>query len=542
VESCDETKEEKSMLTRKRFLGYGFGAGAALLFPHRFSAFAATTPALDPSLLTKFSDALPLPTAAAPVGPSAYHITMSQFRQRLHSEMPPTTVWGYDQSYPGPTIEARSGEPISVTWSNELPTQHLLPIDRTLDGADTGPDVRAVTHLHGGHVPPAVDGGPLDWFVPGESRVFTYPNAQHAATLWYHDHALGITRLNVFAGLAGFYLLRDPVEDALPLPAGSYEVPLVIQDRAFFADGELRYPDEGVTHPVWVPEFFGDTILVNGKVWPYLEVEPRRYRFRILNGSNARFYELFLSNGEPIRQIGSDGGLLESAVALNRLLLAPGERADVIVDFTGQESQSILLRNTAKAPFPNGDAADPRTVGQIMQFRVTRPLAGVDTSDIPPTLRPIERLAPASAAAVRDIPMFEHLDADDEPITVQLEGLDFDDPATIFARRGTTEVWRLINTTGDAHPIHLHLVQFQVVSRQRFDTRRYSPTGPPTLIGQSKPPNANELGWKDTVRANPGEVTTIVARFDDFTGTYPFHCHILEHEDNDMMRPFEVVA
>lgn len=553
------------MPTRRQFLKIGSLTGAAALVSWKWSlprAFAATQP------LTKYLDPLPIPPVMQPVsgvagGAAHYEVAMSSFTQQLHTQLDPTPVWGYGDagltqgSYPSATIEARRDVPIQVKWINNLPQNHFLPVDKTLDNAKQDRDVRTAVHLHGGHVPPESDGGPLDTFLPGDSRTLAYPNSQRATTLWYHDHALAITRLNVYAGLAGFYLLRDDEEDGLNLPSGDFEIPLVIQDRMFNADGSLFYPSTGQdapppVPPVWVPEFFGDTILVNGKVWPYLEVEPRKYRFRFLNGSQARFYSLQLSGsvnrapGPVFYQIGNEGGLLPSPVLLNdrgnskssRLLMAPAERADVIIDFADFAGQTLILRNAAKAPFPEGDTPDPNTTGQVMQFRVGNTLSQPDTSSLPSSLPAIAPLPPASLT--RDLTLQEFLDEDENPIRLLLEGEPFSADTTTKPRLNTTEVWRLINTTGDTHPIHLHLVQFEVLDRQKFDVRRYLDTGQLSFHGVAKPADANEAGRKDTVRANPGEVTRIRANF-DILGKYVWHCHILEHEDNDMMRPFEVV-
>ncbi len=524
--------------------------------------------------LAKFVDELPTPSAIQPRGSvnaaPLYVVTMRQFRQRLHRDLPPTTVWGYDGLYPGPTFEARRGRPIAVKWRNSLPTKHLLPVDPTLHGDEPPtPEVRTVVHLHGHKVLPDSDGYPEAWFTPGfaetgsffTTRTYYYPNDQPAATLWYHDHALGITRLNIYAGLAGFYLLRDEVEDDLNLPSGPYEIPLMIQDRSFNADGSLFYPvqtpSDPEVPPVWVPEFFGDTVLVNGKVWPYLEVEPRKYRFRIVNGSNARFYHLTLTEsthdgtslgtlGPAFFQIGSDGGLLPAPVRLSDLTIGPAERFDVIVDFTGADGRFFLLNNDAKAPFPDGDDVVPT---DVMLFKVTRRLRGRDTSSLLRSLSPVSPLNPHAAVKTRDLILMEGASAQDNPI-VGLINAPWEDPVTENPTAGSIEVWRIINTTGDAHPIHVHLVQFQILDRQPFDTDRYPDrlvfTGP-----RVQPPRNERPALKDTVKAFPGEITRIVARFDLPTGTrvstgerfrYVFHCHILEHEDNDMMRPYDVVG
>ncbi len=509
----------------------------------------------NPATIPKYVDRVPVPAVLEPKfrqpDETFYEVTMRQVRQRLHKCFPETTVWGYEGSYPGPTIEARRGERVRVRWVNDLPSTHLLPVDKTLHGAEPpNPEVRTVVHLHDSVVPPDSDGHPEAWFNNGfsevgpkwEHEVYEYPNDQQATTLWYHDHALGITRLNVYAGLAAFYLLRDEVEDSLNIPKGKFEIPLVIQDRSFNADGSLFYPaqpDPPVpdVNPSVVPEFFGNTILVNGKVWPFLRVEPRKYRFRFLNGSQARFYNLKLETNQPFFQIGTDGGFLEKPVEVTEILLAPAERADVILDFTNHENECILLTNSANAPFPAGDTADPNTVGQIMQFRVTLPLSEPDTTVIPPFLTTIERL---NSEKSRDLTLVEDTDVPFGRLLLLLNGKMWDDPVSEKPVLNTTEIWRLINLTPDTHPIHLHLVQFQILDRQPFDVPLYESSGVLSFTDPASPPDPNESGWKDTVRANPGEVTRIIARFGPYAGDYVWHCHILEHEDHDMMRPFTV--
>lgn len=525
-------------------------------------AFLAIPPCdpSNPATLPKYVDRVPVPAVLQPKfrhpDETFYEVTMREVRQKLHKCIPETKVWGYEGSYPGPTIEVRRGERVSVRWVNDLPSTHLLPVDKTLHGAEEppNPEVRTVVHLHDSIAPADSDGHPEAWFTRGFAEVgpnfvheiYEYPNNQHATTLWYHDHALGITRLNVYAGLAAFYLLRDEVEDSLNIPNGNFEIPLVIQDRSFNSDGSLFYPrqpDPPVTgvDPSVVPEFFGNTILVNGKIWPFIEVEPRKYRFRFLNGSDARFYNLKLESGQSFFQIGTDGGFLERPVEVTELLLAPAERADVILDFTNHKNECILLTNNANVPFPNGDAPDPDTVGQIMQFRVTLPLSGPDTTIIPPFLTTIERLKEEDAVMTRDLTLVEDTDSFGR-LLLLLNGLMWDDPVTEKPLLNTIEVWRLINLTVDTHPIHLHLVQFQILDRQPFDVPLFESSGMLVFTDPAIPPDPNENGWKDTVRANPGEVTRIIARFGPFTGDYVWHCHILEHEDHDMMRPYTVEA
>lgn len=518
-------------------------------------------------VLTKFVDALPLPSVIQPVGRRNgipyYEVTMKQVKQQLHRDLLPTTVWGYNGFYPGPTFETRRDHPIFVKWINELPFEHLLPVDRTLEGAEPKqPSVRTVVHLHGGRVRPENDGFPEAWFTRNfEKRgpkflheVYYYPNCQCPAPLWYHDHALGITRLNVYAGLAGLYFIRDSQEESLNLPSGKFEIPLVIQDRSFYPNGELFYPSQPdpvppstpevpfFPNPSIVPEFFGDTILVNGKVWPFLEVEPRKYRFRIYNGSNARFYKIRLSSGQSFFQIGSEGGLFDHPVVMEEILLAPAERADVIVDFSQHKGERIIMTNSANSPFPGGPPPTPDTA-QIMEFRVKKHLSHQDKSVIPTTLSCLERLNPDEAAVTRTNTLDESVDEFGR-LLLLLNNKGFRDlPITETPKNGTIEIWNLFNRTLDTHPIHLHLVQFQILDRAPFTGNPLDPDNPnnPLIIDPAIPPDENEKGWKDTVRANPGEVTRIIARFGPFTGIYPWHCHILEHEDHDMMRPFEVL-
>jgi spore coat protein A, manganese oxidase len=510
-------------------------------------------------LLIPFVDRLPIPGVLKPISRNRvstnYAVRMTEFRHKLHRDLPRTRLWGYEGKYPGPTIEAQKNKLIKILWLNRLPRRHLLPVDKTIHGADKGaPQVRTVVHVHDGVSPPDSDGHPEAWFTRGfrqtgrffKRKVYRYPNRQRATTLWYHDHALGITRLNVYAGLAGFYLLRDKKEQSLNLPRGKYEIPMVIQDRTFNKDGSLFYPKKptpaprNIPFPSIVPEFFGDTILVNGKVWPFLEVEPRKYRFRLLNGSNARFYTLSLSSSQPFVQIGTDGGLLRKPVTVKQLILGPAERADVIVDFSKHKGKTITLKNSAPTPFPSGAPVNPRTTGLVMQFRVTVPLKGKDTSSIPPRLSCIPRLSPKMARKFRNLPLVETTDKF-KRLQLLLDNKRWDEPVTEKPRLNSVEVWKLINTTKDTHPIHLHLVTFQILNRQRFDVQRFNKTGKLIFTGPPVPPAPNERGLKDTVRANPGEVTRIISRFGPFSGDYVWHCHILEHEDNEMMRPMRIL-
>jgi FtsP/CotA-like multicopper oxidase with cupredoxin domain len=573
----------------------------------------------------------------------------------------PTTVWSYGSvnhpgsfNYPAFTIEATWRKPVRVKWINQLVDAnrnylpHLLPVDQTLhwanppggrqgrdtDGTDptryTGP-VPIVTHLHGGHSSEESDGYPEAWYLPAArnlppgfaragsfyqrfrveaqrrlrqawtpgSAVFQYDNDQRAATMWFHDHTLGMTRLNVYAGPAGFYLLRagpaDAVVGSLPGPAPAlgdpsgtryFEIPIAIQDRSFKEDGSLYYPDtraffEGLEPsqlqipfipdqacggpsdipPIFNPEFFGDTIAVNGKTWPYLEVEQRRYRFRFLNGCNSRFLLLEISNGLPFWQIGTEGGFLPAPIELNRLLLAPAERADVIVDFTNAAvGTEIVLQNLGPdEPFGSGeppgdfDAADPDTTGQVMQFRVV-PATGPDMSTPPnelslPGIDPLPAVTTTRQVSLNEVDSETVLVSESdgnvvldcaggepfgprEALLGTLAGgagvpRDWDDPITENPAVGATEVWELHNFTADAHPIHIHEILFEVVDRQPFG-------------GPVRRPEPWEVGArKDTVIAYPGEITRVKANFDR-AGLFVWHCHIVEHEDHEMMRRYRI--
>ncbi len=492
-----------------------------------------------PLVLTPYVDPLPRPGVAQPTegsagGAATYSIAIRQITQQLHRDLPESTVWVYDDgtggSFPGPTIEARTNEPVTVEWTNDLRdtsgalrTTHILPVDECPHGAGRG-ETRVVTHLHGGHVAAEFDGHPDATIDPGESVTYEYPNWQDASTIWYHDHALGITRLNVYAGLAGLYVIRDDVEDALDLPSGDYEVPLVIQDRSFAADGSLRYPAQ------WQEHFFGDMILVNGKVWPFLEVDQGKYRFRIVNGANSRTYRLTLSGGLDFTVIGTDGGLLEEPITVSELTLGGAERADVLVDFSGLAAGTeVLLTNSAPAPFPGTEGVG--VVPEVMQFRVTAD-AGHDGA-IPTTLRATEALDEADAVIERDFEL--RRDGGDEcgQRAWLINGLGWDD-ITEYPELGTTEIWRFINRSGVSHPMHMHLVFFQVLDRQAFE----QVGGEVMPIGEPEPPQPWEAGWKDTVTVGPNEIVRVIARFEDYVGPFPYHCHILEHEDHEMMRQF----
>ncbi len=545
-----------------------------------------------------------------------YAVDISEFDQQiLPKGYPKTRVFGYGgfvqdpltrtcfyhRCTPGPTFEALRGTRIKVAWINRLIHQHIFAIDPTLHWANPNnmpmnppkpwPEfppgffeaqwpVTTVAHVHGGENPADSDGYPESWQTfnglkgPVESAdIFTYPNCQEPATLWYHDHALGVTRLNIYAGLSGFYLLREPCyERNLGLPSGKYDIPLAIQDRSFYEDGSLAFVNVGDNpdiHPYWQPEFFGNTIMVNGKLWPKLCVERRKYRFRILNNSNARFYHLFTNEGIPMFQIGTDGGYLEEPVELNALLIAPSERADVIIDFSScKPGTKIILRNDAIGPYPSGSPVDPETTGQIMLFEVIHSCC--DFSPLPRKLNYIPKL-------VNDSPdkyfVLNEIEGPNGPVVVLLNNQHWEAPISEISTVGATEDWIFVNTTMDTHPIHIHLIEFQPISRQPFDAEAYAAacpdlnafqcaTSPDDFVtGPEMPPDPNERGWKDTIRCNPGELTKVRIRFAPQSlplecggkgvNSFPFdptkepgyvwHCHMLAHEDNDMMRPYKLV-
>lgn len=600
------------MLTRRNFLGMTTALGAGLVLPMSFmskKAFAQSAPLLDPLSQPKFVNPLPNPLAPnyifkssgtdAASGLPLFDIRAQQITHDAGlvdstGRRLTTTMWGYGTPsqpavYPGYSFNLRKGNSVKARYSNKLdgisyPTD--VPVDQTLDWADplnagnpenvpyTGP-VPLVAHQHGGDTEFLSDGLPDAWATPGNAQrgrlfnpIYTYDNRQEATQLWYHDHTVGVTRLNVYMGLAGNYFIRDANEEALQLPKFPYEVPLLIQDRTFLANGELFYASQDPDNPLapiptHLPENFGDTILVNGVAWPVLEVEPRRYRFRVLNGSDSRVYDMRLSNGAPFLQIGSDLGMLNHPVPLVMLSVAPGERADIIIDFGRMNGQTIILSNSANAPYPSGDPVDPNTTGQLMAFRVSLPKSGVADRPIPGDLRPLLGPVPVLAhpARTRKILLFEGTDTRDRLQTMSgivdssrptLNGtLVFHDPITENPAVGDTEIWEFYNTTGDAHPIHMHLVDFRVINRQKFNGTIVPKTNSDgsqggvldeasiRLLGHGRLPQPEERGKKDTAKMFPGEVTRVIAKFTR-PGEYLFHCHILSHEDHEMMRPYYV--
>ena len=540
--------------------------------------------------LAKFVADLTVPGVKQPSGTKSghphYEVMMTEATHSFHPDLGETTIWGYDGKFPGPTFEVQRGQSISVHWANDdLPSEHIFPVDTSLPAQQGNPEVRSVVHVHGSNVDSVDDGYPEAWYTPdGETtgpyydrETYTYANRQPPTTLWYHDHVLGENRLNVYAGLAGLYRIRGDVGGVDRLPSGDYEVPLVLQDRKFEDDGAPYYPGPklGGISPSVVEMFFGDVATVNGTAWPRLEVEPRKYRFTILNASNARFYDLALvgydaeagqrtgENGPAFVQVASDGGYLNAPVTLTeRLLLGPAQRGQFVVDFSGYAGESLLLHNDAKAPFVGGDPAaeDQQPLPEIVRVDVKGGSAS-DDSAVPDSFGPLSRLGEASsttgskpvppldpAEAVRERTLTLEETTDDHGRTMLLlDGLRFAHDATERPTVGTTEVWHLANVSDDFHPIHLHLVQFQVLGRQGFDLDLFERSGALSPTTKQRGPREAESGWHDTVTAPSGDVTSVVAHFGevdglfrDITGRYVWHCHMLEHANHEMIRPFEV--
>ncbi len=575
-------------------LGSGFMGTSAMAY--------GQSPSMD-----HWVDPLPVPPVATKTFKAGisgwadyYEITMSASQHRFNASLGLATVWTYGQPGQtpvllGPTIVATKGRPVVVKWINNLPTaMEDFPLEDAIDDTLPGPMAptgAAIPHLHGGHTAAKFDGTPNQWWTADGMKgmdfvtdTFTYLNDQPASLLWYHDHTMGSTRFKPYLGLAAGYLIFDNNDNgttifgqSVPSGYGKYHLPIVLQDKQFNDDGTLFYPTTGISaaHPIWVPEFFGDTPVINGKAYPYLDAQPRRYRLRLLNGTQASFYNLhFKLSGSDLTfyVIGSEGGLLPAPVAKTSLLIAPGERFDVIVDFTGISlGSTVMMTNDANAPYPDGD---PVAVPELMKININTavPANDPDNTVLPANLnlQAIPRLTPTPGLAPRDVVLKENTDEFDNPEEVLINAYHFMDPTTDFIKAGTTETWRLINLTVDAHPMHLHLVSFQVLNRQQFDVAAYmadwfsyldserSPVLKPDpdnyLIGAPLPPEPEEQGFKDTVKAYPGYVTRIRAKFalpataiDSYNpmtrnfGKWVYHCHILEHEENDMMRPFEVV-
>jgi spore coat protein A, manganese oxidase len=502
------------------------------------SSKPARAKTLDALQLASFVDPLPLPVVQVPQGRRSsaihgavdapyYSIPIREIESSFHRDLPPARLFSYGATSAPILFDVRSDQGLLIDWINDLPPDHFLPLDPPMKGMKSAPPTRVVSHMHGARVPSISDGYPEDWFGPGKHKLCYYPNRQEASPLWCHDHAMGVNRFNVFAGLMGWYLIRDETELNLGLPSGKYELPVHIYDRSFDPHGQLYYPnppDEGT----WSQEFLGDAMVVNGKIRPYHEVEARRYRLRIANTANSRFFSLSLSNGQSFHVIGSDQGLLAAPVEIRRLVIAPAERTDIIVDFGNSPGDNIILKS---------DSLD------LMQFRVgKKPVE--DPYQLPKTLRAVERLGEARAERTRVMTLNEFDNDSGMAMVMLLNRLHWDDPITERVKLNSVEIWSLANLTQDTHPIHLHMVRFQILDRRAFSVDDYLSTNelPLHYDDTARPPEAHEMGWKDVVQCPPGMVTRIIIPFYGYAGRYLWHCHLLEHEANDMMRPYEVFA
>lgn len=539
--------------TRRRWLQRaGFVSAAGLLRPRVWAQpfltqtvspdqpTHAAAKTLDASQLAPFVDPLPLPELQRPQGlrcsaalgaanvPS-YAVHVRALQAKLHRDLPPTRLWSYGATSAPVLFEVQSGQGILIDWINDLPPRHFLPLSPAKPGMQDAPPTRICTHVHGARVPAISDGYPEAWYGPCGHRLCYYPNQQDAAMLWIHDHAMGVSLFNVFAGLMGWYIIRDEVERSLALPSGKYELPLLLCDRSFTPEGQLYYPnppDEGS----WSQSFLGDAMLVNGKVRPYHPVEPRRYRLRILNTANSRFFALSFSNGQSFHLIGSDQGLLAAPVEATRLVLAPGERTDMIVDFRGQQGRQVHLQSDD---------------WQLLQFRIgDGPVE--DRSELPRSLRPVQRISEQQALRTRVLTLNEFDNDDGMAMVMLLNRQHWADPVTERVELNSVEIWNLINLTHDTHPIHLHLVRFQILDRRSFSVDQYLSSDPADAsalryTGPALAPAPGEMGWKDVVQCPPGMVTRIIVPFQGYAGRYVWHCHLLEHQANEMMRPYDIV-
>ncbi len=716
------------MLTRRQFLKLSAAAGASLALSGKFAFDAPPAFAFyqSPGGIAKYATTLRgvgpsgIPVAAsdgrAPqTGAIHYSLTINQYQDQILPNRPQnplgtTTLWGYNptrqfpdgsaptQKHLGGIIVAQKGTPIQLTFTNNLPPKHILPVDVSTPMLGGFPDAKAkyggngynaaCVHLHGGFVPWISDGGPMAWFTPaasggkygpsvmssagniykllnsklqpGQAELY-YPNAQSARMMWYHDHSHDITRLNAYAGLATAYIIRDTFEanlrnSGLPdfVENGGNEIPLVVQDKIFVGPnilasdpswpgpqgvGNLWYPhiyeksrwrytgNVTMPDPSCIPEMFGDTMLVNGTVFPAATVQARRYRFRLLNACQARFLNLQLyiadstpdgitynNAGVPVNAkgpdflvLGTEGGFLSKPVKVPSnqsfnpamltagaptMITAPAERWDMLVDFSGLAGKSVILYSDAPAPFPMGDKRNDYYAGSknpvptvpgfgpdtriLMRFNVVSatsndpPLKITTDTDLTPGIDPSlvgmwtrTPLPPPAGVNVRPLTLNETFDSLGRliqmlgPNTLNPNipgtyGREYMDTATEVIKANTTEVWQIVNLTGDTHPIHFHLVNVQLLSRQPFDAKKFA--GTPNYTGAARGPDPTELGWKETVRVNPGEVATVIMKFTlpptppqitipnspsfgNQGKEYVWHCHILEHEEHDMMRP-----
>ncbi|MEU1813844.1 O-aminophenol oxidase PhsA [Streptomyces roseifaciens] len=561
--------------------------------------------------LTPFLDALRVPPVLRPGRTEALRgieIEQTATWVRLHSQLPPTRVWAYEGHVPGPTIEVRRGRRLRITWSNRLTGPHPVtaveaaqvpgaPAPDTVPGRSGAvplADVAAlpawtVTHLHGAPTGGGNDGWSENAVSPGDSQLSEYPNDHRAVAWWYHDHAMDITRWNVFAGLAGMYLVRDAEEDALHLPSGEREIPLIVQDRNLDQDPDGKLTGRLLHKTVIVGKdaqgrnvtrsFNGPYTLVNGVIWPYLDVTARWYRFRLLNASNARTYALRLvdeETGAPVQgaawQIGTDGGLLPRPLPLDGpLSVAPAERMDLLIDFGRLRGRRVRLVNEAPGvPYP-----------QVMEFRVADEeecdpfvLPSVISSSferlthdtVPEHEHRLIALVPPGSAGNAHPGMWEmqKVEPGDVQIpgagVIQVKGADgklrtyrraaqsFDDALGFMVTYDGWEQWSFLNLGGPTHPMHIHLIDFQVLSRDLYPAGPQSPfdvalggTRAPLEFGGRAPVSEGDAGWKDVIQVPAGQMVNVIGRFRGARGRFMYHCHLLEHEDMGMMRPFVVM-
>ncbi|KAK9091707.1 hypothetical protein Sjap_024884 [Stephania japonica] len=506
-------------------------------------------------------------------------IGMFMKKWKFHRDLPSTPVFAYGTSLdtatiPGPTIETIHGVQTSITWQNHLPPRHILPWDPTIPTAVSKHNgVPTVVHVHGGIHEPQSDGNANAWFTnqfteigpTWSQKTYSYNNKQHPGTLWYHDHAMGLTRVNLLAGLIGAYIIRDPSQEGpLQLPL---DQPLIVFDRSFYTDGSIymnRTGNNPTIHPTWRPEYFGDVIIVNGKVWPRMTVHRRKYRFRIINASNARYYRFYFTNGLSFVHVGSDSAYLPRPVEVDKFVMAPSEIADVIVDFSTVGYDSVLLANDAPYPFPSGTPVDEFN-SKIMKF-VIKGGRKTDMWKVPSSLIRYPTPESSTISTTRYISMYEYTSGTGEPTHLYINGKSYDEPATEIVKVGSTEIWDVINLTADNHPLHVHLGllgvldQRELVNVEEFKACMMKMNDAMKCHvenyarGDIVQAAEHERGWKNVVKMSPGFLTRVVVRFafihsDEsypFDATaepgYAYHCHILDHEDNVMIRPLKLVS
>jgi FtsP/CotA-like multicopper oxidase with cupredoxin domain len=579
-----------SHLSRRGFLaaGLSLAAGAVVQTPDHARTPLPTAPpegglTFPSPELTSYVDEMPVP----PVLTGDRTLAVAASSHRFHRDLGTAPTWSYGgQEYLGPTLEAHTGQPIALTFDHSLGA-HLFAadVDPSLDGVSeedrTKP--RLSVHLHGAVTRPEMDGHPEDTFLPGSSMAYRHENGQQATNLWYHDHAMGITRLNVVAGLAGMYFLRDEydtgtADNTLGLPSGEFEVPLILADRRFHDDGSLnfrtvRYVPQG--H--WEGGMIGDRMTVNGMVSPYFRVARGRYRFRVLNASNVRGYHLSFTNRMSFWVVANDGGLLDTAVRTTAVRVTPGERIDLVVDFSGLDAgETVELTNDQEEAVSVRAATGAEVLRDLVRFVGTG--AHGDTGSLPARLRGGAR-QPAALPAVqaptrtRVVSLTQSPAQTWPPVSMGLNNLCYGQDPMVTPKQGTTELWEVVNSSLEDHPIHLHLVNMRILNRQTFDVASYlrayprpeqgtfwAPSADRFLVGQPQAPAAWEAGPKDTIRCPQNMVTRFVVRFPtadelgfdpdavfrapsgmDLQG-YVWHCHIIDHEDQCMMARYRLVS